>query len=169
VALYLGETQEWLRQLVAAHLEHNLDAFRGFLQLQGRRVEDYIKGVREGIEWASHVEIEVLMRLLDRPIMVVGPNGRLRNDAPHFRGEPIFVYYNDHNHYDALLLTGTKQARAILNDLLLSQTTVLQQPLTQFSEHSPSGGSTSRFFKPPPGVVPTSVPLVLAVTDNTNT
>jgi OTU-like cysteine protease len=138
MALYLGETQEWLRQLVAAHLEHNLDIFRCFLQLQGRRVEDYINDVREGVEWASHVEIEILMRLLDRPIMVIDPNGSLRNadDQERFNGEPIFVYYNGHNHYDALLLTGEKESRAILNDLLLSQTTVSQQPLTQLSEHS---------------------------------
>jgi tetratricopeptide (TPR) repeat protein len=138
VALYLEQTQELLRQDVATHLECNLSEVRHFIQLsEGKNAEDYINDVRNGIEWASHVEIEVLMRLLGRPIMVVGPDSKIVNvNDAHRRGEPIFVYYNGHNHYDALILTGEKEARAILNDLLLSQTTVSQQPLTHVSERS---------------------------------
>ncbi len=135
VGLYLGETQAWLRRIVAAHIEHNLDDFRDFLaRPDGKTVTDYIEDVRKGKEWASHVEIEVLMRLLDRPIMVVNPEGSLVNDqdAHRFTGEPIFVYYTD-NHYDSLILDGTKDAESILRDFLSDS----QQAAREHSPQSP--------------------------------
>ncbi len=47
------------------------------------------------------------MRALNRPIVIIDPNGRVRNrDAVQrdFVNPPIFVYYNDHNHYDGYTL-----------------------------------------------------------------
>ena len=56
-----------------------------------------------------HVEIEVLMRLLGQPILILQANGKLMNRdvIGRFPGKtPIFVRYNGHNHYDALVLKG---------------------------------------------------------------
>jgi hypothetical protein len=121
VGLYLGENQGFIRSKVSSNLEHNLDEFRGFIQLaEGQTLEDYFEAVRSGKEWASHVEIEILMRLLDRPILSIGPTGRLINpqDAERFKGEPIFVAYNGHNHYDCYLLRQGTSGREVLNKLL---------------------------------------------------
>lgn len=136
--LYLGETPDFLRRRVAARLEHNLEEFAPFITLaSGQRLEDYLNAVREGNEWASHTEIEVLMRVLDRPILVIGPDNRLVNpaDRQRFAGEPIFVYYNGHNHYDGLVLQEGRDAQFVLSQLD-NAAAVIQQPLTQINEHS---------------------------------
>jgi hypothetical protein len=91
--------------------------------------------LRYGIEWATHVEIEVLMRVLNRSIIVIENNGKVTNpyDAQRFSGEPIFVYYNGHNHYDAFLLKEGFNGRSILQILLsnLSDKADPQQTMTQ--------------------------------------
>lgn len=107
VALYTGQDQASLRRRVADYLEQNINDFRAFIQLlEGQTLENYIQAIRDGKEWADHVEIEVLIRALDRPIVVIGPNGTVRNRnvlERKLKGEFIFVYYNGHNHYDAFL------------------------------------------------------------------
>ncbi len=117
VALHVGQDQASLRRTVAAHLEANRANFQDFITLsQGQTLTDYIQAVRSGKEWATHIEIEILMRVLNRPIMVIGVDGNLTNpqDATRFTGEPIFVLYNGHNHYDALLLQPEYVARDVL-------------------------------------------------------
>lgn len=67
------------------------------------------------------------MRILDRPIIVIGSDFRIRNREVldrEQRGEPIFVRYNGHNHYDALLRTEGRTTQDIINFL------------TQSNEHS---------------------------------
>lgn len=65
------------------------------------------------------------MRLLDRPIVIIGLDGAVRNPTEvagyevgrvkhQYSGEPIFVSYNGTNHYDALLLKAGFNSRAIL-------------------------------------------------------
>ena len=108
VGLYVNESQNFLRRIVVAHLEHNLEDYRGFFALKkGQTVENYIQAVKAGKEWADNIEIEILMRVLNKPIIVIGPHGDIRNkDALDrgFTGEPIFVYYNGRDHYDVFLL-----------------------------------------------------------------
>lgn len=121
VGFYLGKNKDFIRQIVSAKLEDNREEFRGFIQLaEGQKLEDYLEAVRTGAEWASHVEIEVLMRLLNRPILAIGPTGHLINpaDAERFEGDPIFVAYNGHNHYDSYLLKQGVSGREVLSKLL---------------------------------------------------
>jgi hypothetical protein len=49
-----------------------------------------------------------------------GPNNKIRNhDAiSHYIGEPIFIYYDDINHYGALIVQDGHDARNILAHLL---------------------------------------------------
>lgn len=111
-----------LRNMVSAHLENNLEEFREFIPLDpGQTVEKYLEAVRNGNEWASHVEIEVLMRVLNRPILVITPDASVRNpaDMQRFNGKPIFVLYNDRDHYDALLLDDGYTVEDILEKLKL--------------------------------------------------
>lgn len=143
VGIHLKQDQQFLRNIVAAHLEHNLATFRDFIGLQGgQSLTGYINDVRNGFEWATHIEIEVLMRVLNRPIIVIGEDGNIinRDDAARFTGQqPIFVYYNGHNHYDALLLRDDYHQRSIelMNRLLNQETSFSEQPLvTQLNEHA---------------------------------
>lgn len=121
VGLYVGEDQAFLRRVVALHLEGNLEAFREFIPLPAdQTIEDHIRGMRNGTEWVANVEIEILMRVFNRPVVVITSDGNVRNreDLERFSGSPIFVYYNDHNHYDAFLLKEGYTGQAILEQLM---------------------------------------------------
>lgn len=121
VSYYLGhEDIRLLRNIVAAHLEFNRAELESFIQLEpGQTLTNYLDAVRNGNEWASHVEIEVLMRVLDQPILIIGPNSQIINlsEKERFKGEPIFVYYNGIDHYDALTLKPGQTAQTVLANL----------------------------------------------------
>jgi hypothetical protein len=116
VGIYCGQDQQILRNIVAEQIRCNLNEYQLVIDSlessRGRSVEQYLKDIETGAEWADDLEISVLMKVLDRPIVVVDSNNMIRNLLSiangngefMFRGEPIFVYYNGHNHYDALLL-----------------------------------------------------------------
>jgi hypothetical protein len=117
VALYVGQTQQQLRNQVADELERKLEEYKPFLELKpGQTAKDYIAGVRRRYgEWAGQVEIRALMNILRRPIIVVRPGqnaqDRLQNpdkllgeDLYFSSGRPIPVKYNGHNHYDAIVI-----------------------------------------------------------------
>ena len=124
VTLYLtnGEDVISLRQIVGANLEHNIDQYRGFIPMgDGRSVEEYINDLTHTNAWAGDLEINILMRLLDRPIAVIGPEGTIRNIEAvrqYNERDPIFVYFDDHVHYDAFILLPGFDGRAVLNELL---------------------------------------------------
>ncbi len=85
-----------------------------------------MQDLRNGVEWADNLEIAVLMKMLGRPIVVVGPDGKVRNLSDLTgNGDPIFVQYNGHNHYDGLILTGEKNFKEVF------------EALTQLTEHFP--------------------------------
>ncbi len=125
VALYLGQTAPYLRRIVAAHIEANIEEFREFIVLPtGKTMENYVSDIREGREWADNIDIEVLMRLTNRPIVVIGPDGKIRDRGvlERFSGAPIFVYYNGHTHYDAFLQDsnfGPESVQKIISELTL--------------------------------------------------
>jgi WD40 repeat protein len=142
VGLHVNQDQAYLRRIVAAHLEHNKNDFREFIQLpEGKTIENYIRAIREGKEWADHIEIEVLMRVLDRPIIVIGPDFIIKNREVlerGLRGESIFVMYNGHNHYDAFLRADGTPTQNILNFLLQSNKYSPKASVTQLYERSQS-------------------------------
>ncbi len=120
VCLYVGQEQGILRNIVTAHIEHNRRDIEPFFIEQNRNLDDYLVSVAEGREWADHIEIEVLMRVLNRPIVIIDQTtGNIRQgmELHRFTGEPIFVLYNGHNHYDTLLLDETHTGREIFNNL----------------------------------------------------
>jgi hypothetical protein len=114
VALYCELDQQTLRNIVAGHIRNNLGEYQDLINVlegyNGRNVNEYLIDIEDGKEWADNLEIAVLMKILDRPIIIVESNNRIRNlsnvennNGLIFNGEPIFVYYNGHNHYDALI------------------------------------------------------------------
>lgn len=123
VGMYLGKNAQELRQDVARMINDNMDEYRDFILTlnPGKTIEEYLRDLEHGTEWADNLEISVLMRILNRPIVIIGPDNLIRNQAD-LRGDgvPIFVAYNGHNHYDGLILSDPDQitARQILENLL---------------------------------------------------
>lgn len=118
VALYLGQDQQQLRNDIANYVEANRAEYEEFIDLTpGQTFEDYVHQIRVGEAWADHVEINTLMRLLNQPILVVNPQGNITNldDAARYNGDPIFVYYNGVDHYDALIRNADRTGREVLN------------------------------------------------------
>ena len=119
VALYCGKDQNTLRQRVTNHLEENLAEFRNFvnpLLMPDQTLESYIQDVRMGKEWADNIEIEVLQRILKRPIIIIRPdaNPTIPDNIDTYQTDPIFVYYNGHTHYDSFILVGDLNPKAVL-------------------------------------------------------
>ena len=91
--------------------------------------EDYIEALRNSHDFADNIDIKILMDKLERPIAVIGPNGKLRNFADveakyndlkrkNQKIEPIFIYFDGKNHYSSLTVKEGIDANAILDDLL---------------------------------------------------
>ncbi len=125
VSLYLrqGETVSELRRIVRAHIEENIDSFKPFINLaQNQTLEEYLDALSDSNQDAEEVEVVALMHLLDRPIIILGHEGNVLNrENLHRPGEPIFIFYNGHNHYDTFTLTGELTAEEIRGQLLEKQ------------------------------------------------
>ena len=151
IAIHTGQAQDVLRNDVATYIELHIEEFREQIEAinQGRTAEEYLTAVRSGAEWADNLEIATLMTMLDRPIVVIGPSGEVRNtvDLDRFGGEPIFVYFNGHNHYDGYLLQEEWSERsAEILTLLLSEHSASDDspsPLALGKALADSSGSTS--------------------------
>lgn len=121
VALYLELNVITLRQMVAAKLESNKEAYKQFIVLpSGKTIDDYIEDIRSTNEWAGDVEISILITLLGRPIVSIGPEGGIvnRQVLEQSSGEPIFVYYDEINHYDGAVLQPGYNAQGVLTTLI---------------------------------------------------
>lgn len=97
-----------------------------------KSINEYILAIHSGEEWADNLEIATLMLIYNRPIIVIDSDKKIRNgsDIAQFseESEPIFVFYNGHNHYDALLLDN-RDAREILEELISSQSNKISMNL----------------------------------------
>ncbi len=88
-------------------LEHNREKYVAIVEallLPSQTYEDYSDQVRFA-EWTEGLDIGVLMNLLDRPIIVIKSQGAINHaeTVDCFSGDPIFIFYSGHGHYDALL------------------------------------------------------------------
>lgn len=83
-------------------------------------IETYINGVRNE-EWADDIEIEALSRLLRRPILIIGLDGKIykKPRLDFLNNDPIVVLYNGENHYNALAFVSKKYTKQfVMYDLL---------------------------------------------------
>jgi len=118
VSLYFhqGDNQQDFRNRVAEKLENNRAEFFDFIYTPDRNFDYYITAVRSGKQWADHLEIEILMRIFQRPIVIINPDLTIDNQEviQRFDNEPIFVRYNGVDHYDAYVLDGSLTGREII-------------------------------------------------------
>lgn len=139
VSLYLDNTStspRALRTKVANHIEDHLEQYQDIITALNpdTTVEMHIRAIRDH-EWADNLEIAVLMRVLDRPIYVIDSDGKIRNRGINITGsgDPIFVYYNGHNHYDGLLIQAPEMTGQEILELLIleNRASIVQLPATR--------------------------------------
>ena len=122
VGKYLKEAVTEMRKKVADYMEANIEELLSFASVDEATFKVHIANIRDGKEMADHLEIEVLQRVTDCPIII------LRSDDQHvipdniekYKKAPIFVYYYpDLIHYDALILSSepSVDAKNILDEL----------------------------------------------------
>lgn len=123
VSLYTGEDQATLRQRVAQYLQEHRDQYNDFYQGDEGSFDRYISAIERGEEWGDQISMTAVQHLYGRPVVVMRPQGQtaIVGDLQQFSGEPIFVYYNGHDHYDALLLNEGQDAQQILNTIQAAQ------------------------------------------------
>jgi hypothetical protein len=123
VSFYLGKTVQELREVVANHLLGNQSCYRDFIELtDDETIESYCRKIINTNQFATHVEIKILSDIYARPIVILDNNLTIRNPYLDFESaEPIFLLFDDHLHYDALLLTGQLSGQEILTSLLVSR------------------------------------------------
>ena len=107
-----------LRVLVANYMAENEDELHGFMPEYNH--DAYVARVaatKSTRAWADHIEIETMMRVLHRPIVIMRRDAdpTVVGDGEANQERPIFVLYNGHTHYDALHVeTGVNAADVML-------------------------------------------------------
>jgi PAS domain S-box-containing protein len=132
LALYCGLDKEQLRALAGEGLEDQSGALRQFVpHISEEEFNTYVARVKINSD-AEQPEIEALGRIFNRPIIIIGPDSQILNpdiltDKAFFSptgdvlADPIFVYYNGINHYDALTIRSEFDGRNILRALIKEQ------------------------------------------------
>lgn len=159
-----------LRHHVATNLETSQD-YHGFITLANNQtMEDFINSIKDGNEHADNVEIKLLMCILNRPIVTIGPEQLIHNlhdlQNSNFTGEPIFVYFEPgkiitdpvrketielSGHYSGLTLKQGFDPREMLNELI-----VKTQNRHTALKSSPRNTNASPSIRPKVRPLPTS-------------
>ncbi len=142
VAPYLAKDPQQLRNEVADFLNDHIDDDivnpLNALLLEGQTLRDYIFAIGNGGAWADEIEITALTLMYNRPIAVITAGGKISNMPaispflecePILVQEPIFVFYNGHDHYDALLVSD-RNVKDLLEELVLQSAPSCAQPHT---------------------------------------
>ena len=150
VSLHVDQSIEELRSQVADYLEKNFDNFSKFFAGNPIKFRAHIKNIKNTKEWATHIEIAALQALLDRPIIILLPNKvHVPGNYGEFKGEPIFVYYNNINHYLGCMKRSSLSLKEVLKQILKDQKRtekVAPEKMTMFVQHS-FESSTSKSLK----------------------
>ena len=142
VAFSLKMKADDLRHIIAARMKCNADDFKEFKQGTDEDFQEHINAIGEGKEWGDAIEIEVIQRLISSPIIIVQANGNpvMPDKLDTYKNDPIFIYYNGVDHYDAFIVQGDNKPWEILHKIRqivqLGQSITVNH-LTQSVESSP--------------------------------
>ncbi len=131
VGLYLDQDAAFLRRIISAHMEYNFDDFKLYREGTDEDFRKYIENIRNGTEWGDHIEIEIIQRITNRAIIIIRPDASptIPDNLMQYRESPIFLYYNDHNHYDAFTIQEGYDPRIILTTI---QTQIAQGKIVNY-------------------------------------
>ena len=121
VALYLGQDVDSLRSIVAAELEDKVEQYQQFIDLpQEKTIRDYIADLKTTKQWARDLDRTTLSKVLNRPIITIGINGKIINSEvlnELYKGEPIFVRNDNANNYNGIMLAAGVTGSKVLANL----------------------------------------------------
>ena len=119
----INQSIRMMRQAVATYMKENITYFMDFFPAGKAKFKAHIKAIRDKHEWATHLEIIALQKLLNRPIIIFLPNDKVYvpDNYNDYKGEPIFVYYDNVNHYKGCLNKTNLDLRTIFQQLLNNQ------------------------------------------------
>lgn len=131
VGMCLEQNAGDLRNIVANYLQENRAEFASYYAEENRTFDQHIADIRSGEEWGTHIEIEAIARIYQRPIVIIRPdaNPTISDNVAQLPGAPIFLYYNQNIHYDLFTVQDGYDARAILATM---QAQIAQQDLITF-------------------------------------
>ena len=100
-----------LRKQTASYLEQNFEDLKKFYDGSEDEFKAHIKAIKEGNEWADHLEIRALAKSLKRS-HCRSTTKKYYYEESATDGEeviagseaPVFLHYNGYSHYDALTL-----------------------------------------------------------------
>ncbi|MCK4608397.1 MAG: hypothetical protein KAT71_02865 [Gammaproteobacteria bacterium] len=124
IALCLGQDVSALRKTIADNITRNKEEYRALISLPtNQTIDDYIRDIRDTTTLVRELELPILMRLLDRPIVIMELDNGIRQFDVVRRyagigGAPIFVQSNGLASYDALMLDDDADDREILSRLI---------------------------------------------------
>jgi hypothetical protein len=110
IALYVQDLDvENLREIAAQEIRKNPEYYKKFFANAGKITFDkWVNLLAKTNEWADNLAITALQRALGRPIIIRRPNGDITRIADESLednyDDPIYVFYNGHNHYDGLVV-----------------------------------------------------------------
>ena len=103
-----------MRRLITNYLLDNRDDFKEHYvpsDHNGKSFEEYVDLIRRTNEWCDHMCLIAIQNILNQPIHVFQDNNGGLSETNHVTidndNQPIFIYYNGHNHYDALIQSST--------------------------------------------------------------
>ena len=104
--------------MVAAYMQENKVALQPYWAGDETKFAQHIEDIVSGNEWGDHIEIEVMQRLLKRPIIVIHAeeNPTIPDNLVDYTGIPIFVSYKG-SHYDAFTVREGNQPGFILKNV----------------------------------------------------
>lgn len=117
VSLHVGLDVTTLRVRIGDYILDNQNYYINFIE--NVPLQQYVNNVKNDI-WGGNIEIDAIERIFGRPLIVIGPNGEDRttyHNSNTFASDPIYIYFNGENHYDALL-----QNENLTNDIITSNT-----------------------------------------------
>ena len=119
IGIYVGQQASFLRQIVAANLKANKEEYLAVSGIPEEEMNQRIRGISETNLWGGQLEMLVLQKVLDRPIIVIRSDASptIFDDVDAYDGEPIYVYYNGSSHYDGLLLATGVDGRMLLQEI----------------------------------------------------
>ena len=148
IGIYLEQDVPFLRKIVAAYMENNVDQLKEFYTGTKEEFLKHIADIRITAEWGDSLEIEVLQRITNRPIIILRPgaNPTIPENLQTLTGEPMFIYYNGHTHYDAFDLEAPYNSKAILTriqEAIKNNHIVSYQPDGQNEPYIPEENDTN--------------------------
>lgn len=115
-----------IRELMATYMLDNRDDFIQYYVPNSNHnsFEEYVELIRDPNknEWCDHLCLKAIQCVLDKPIYVFQDNNGDLSQTNHVSidndNNPIYIYYNSTNHYDALIEISNNENQGMIGKFI---------------------------------------------------